>query len=77
MALLCLQFLTTALGSPASTMDVPNFDSRLAGGGFYWWTDIVQGLLLSTLVIIALISLFGLRLSRQPEEHCIRTETST
>ena len=44
MALLGLQFLTTALGSPGSTMDMRNFDSRLASGGFYWWTDIVEGL---------------------------------
>ena len=75
MALLGLQFLTTALGSPGSTMDMRNFDSRLASGGFYWWTDIVEGLLLLTLVIIALISLFNLRLSRRPDASCLGKET--
>jgi len=67
MALLKLQFLTSALGSPASTTGAGNIDSRLAGGGFYWWTDIMQGLLLLNLLIVALISLFNLRLSRRPE----------
>jgi len=76
MALLGLQFLTTALGSPGSTMDMRNFDSRLASGGFYWWTDIVEGLLLLTLVIIALISIFNLRLSTRPDTSCLGKETN-
>ena len=76
MALLGLQFLTTALGSPGSTMDMRNFDTRLASGGFYWWTDIVEGLLLLSLVIIALISLFNLRWSRRPEVSGLGKETS-
>lgn len=76
MALLGLQFLTTALGSPGSTIEMRNFDSRLAGGGFYWWTDIVEGLLLLTLVIIALISMLNLRLSRRLDASCLAKETN-
>jgi len=64
-----LQLLTTALGSPALTMNALDYDSRLTGLGFYWWTDIAQGLLLMNLVMIALISLFSRRLSRRSEER--------
>src|SRR5208283_2302099 len=65
LALLWLQFLTSVLGSPKSTMDALEFNSRLTGGGFYWWTEIVQGFLVITLVLTALFSLLSLRLSRR------------
>ena len=68
LALLGLQFLTSALGSPTSTAVDMHMDSRLAGGGFYWWTTIVQAFLVLTLVLTALLSLFSLRLSKRPAE---------
>jgi len=68
MALLGLQLWTSALGSPASTVVDVNLDSRLAGGGFYWWTTIAQAFLLLTLVLSALGSWFSFRLSRRSEE---------
>ncbi|MGO8838164.1 MAG: hypothetical protein ACLQAH_00970 [Limisphaerales bacterium] len=68
LALLGLQFLTSALGSPASTAADMHMDSRLAGGGFYWWTTIVQACLVLTLVLTALLSLFSLRLSKRLAE---------
>ncbi|MGO9477435.1 MAG: hypothetical protein ACLP7I_05790 [Limisphaerales bacterium] len=68
LALLGLQFLTSALGSPASTAVDTQMDTRLAGGGFYWWTTIVQAFLVLTLVQTALLSLFSLRLSKRSAE---------
>jgi hypothetical protein len=68
LALFGLQFWTSIQGSPSCLMDKANLDSRLADGGFYWWTTIVQALLLLGLVLAATGSLVNLRLSRRPEQ---------
>jgi hypothetical protein len=65
LALFRLQVWTSALGSPACTVDDAHIDSRLLGTGYYWWTTVVQVLLLLSLVLITLSSLVSLRLSRR------------
>jgi hypothetical protein len=65
MALFRLQVWTSALGSPGCTVNDAHIDSRLIGTGFYWWTTVVQVLLLLSLVLITLSSLVSLRLSRR------------
>ena len=68
LALFGLQLWTSALGSPGCMMVDADTDSRLVGGGFYWWTTAVQAFLLLTLVLVALGTLFNLRSSRRSEE---------
>jgi hypothetical protein len=68
LALFGLQLWTSALGSPSCLMYDANLDSRLADDGFYWWTTVVQALLLLGLILVAMGSLVSLRLSRQPEQ---------
>src|SRR6516162_7405277 len=68
LALFELQLWTCALGSPSCLTEDEKWDSRLVGGAFYWWTTIVQALLLFSLVLVALGSLVSLRLSKRPEQ---------
>ena len=68
LALFGLQLWTSAMGSPSCVTDVVNKDLQLAAGGFYWWTTIVQGLLVLSLVSIAVGSLVSLRVARRPEQ---------
>jgi hypothetical protein len=68
LALFGLQLWTSALGSPSCLVHDANLDSRLAYDGFYWWTTIVQVLLLLGLVLVAMGSLVSLRLSKGPEQ---------
>ncbi|HTY87539.1 MAG TPA: hypothetical protein VMB80_08750 [Candidatus Acidoferrum sp.] len=63
--LLRLQFWISGLGGPAGDSGGLELDSRLAGNGFYWWTDIVQALLALTVALTVLASLFSVRLSRR------------
>ena len=67
LALLRLQFLTSAVGGPAGKMDPLDLHSGLASGAAYWLPIFVQGFLLLTLVLTALFSLFSLQLSRRSE----------
>jgi len=68
LALLRLQFLTSAVGRPAGQMDPLELHPGLAGGAAYWLPIFVQGFLLLTLVLTALFSLFSLQLSRRSED---------
>ena len=68
LALLRLQFLTSAIGRPAGRMDPLDLHSGLAGGTAYWLPIFVHGFLLLTLVLTALCSLVSLQLSRWSED---------
>lgn len=67
LALFGLQLWTSLLGSPSCLTHAVYGDSRLAVGGFYWWTTILQALLVLSLVLVAVGSLVSLRLARRPE----------
>ena len=63
LALFGLQLWTLTLGSSSCMIQDAAMDWRLVGSGFYWWTTIVQALLLISLVLVALGSLVSLRMT--------------
>jgi hypothetical protein len=65
LALLPLQYLPSAIGRHMEP-DPLDLHSGFPAGAPYWWTDIVPGFLLLTLVLTALFSLLNLLWSRLP-----------
>jgi hypothetical protein len=69
LVLLRLQVWVSATGSSKGSAALPDMNSRFGGWAYYAWPDMAQVSLLLTLVMIAMIALFNLRMSRRPEDR--------